>query len=105
MHLASTHKIHQLVVVPNGPLEERASTRYMAEWVGRKQMSNCPFPGCPGKLSSAYMLHHHFRDLHPKDFVKVSGEGLFFWCKRCVMQCNPLYLRHINLQVCQLGAE
>ena len=65
----------------------------------------CPFPGCPGKLSSAYMLRRHFRDLHPKDSIEVWWEGHYPRCERCAMQCNPEYPRHINSQVCQTGAE
>ncbi len=49
--------------------------RYEAEQVGRKMPIKCPFRGCPGKLSSAYMLRLHFRDLHPKDFVEIWWEG------------------------------
>ena len=55
-HLESTHDIYQQVVVPNDLLEERAGIRYEAERVGRKMPIRCPFPGCPGTLSSAYML-------------------------------------------------
>jgi len=65
-HLESTHDIYQQVVVPNNLLEERAGIRYEAERVGRKTPIKCPFPGCPGKHSSACMVHRHFRDLHPK---------------------------------------
>ena len=65
-HLESTHNIL---------LEERAGIRYKTERVGRKMPIKCQFPGCPGILSSAYMLHRHFRDLHPKDSVEVLWEG------------------------------
>jgi hypothetical protein len=104
-HLESTHDIYQQVVVPNGLLEERAGIRYEAERVGRKMPIKCPFPGCPGKLSSAYMLRRHFRDLHPKDSVEVLWEGYYPQCKWCAMQCNPKYPRHIHSQVCQTRAE
>ncbi len=56
-------------------------------------------------LSSPYMLCRHFRDLHPKDTVEIPREGNFPWCKRCTMQCNPQYPRHIYTQVCLLGAK
>ncbi len=86
-------------------LEDRPSIRYEAERVGRKQPISCPFPGCPGKLSSAYMLRRRFWDLHPKDSVVIPWEGSFPRCERCRMQCNPRYPRHIHSQVCQLGVE
>jgi hypothetical protein len=68
-HLANVHDIYLQVVVADDLLEERAGIRYEAERVGRKMLIRCPVPGCPGKLSSAYMLRRHFRDLHPKDSV------------------------------------
>jgi hypothetical protein len=104
-HLESTHDIYQQVVVADKLLEKRASIRFKAEQVGCKELIKCPFPGCPGKLSSAYMLRWHFRDLHPKDSVEVGWEGHFPQCERCAMQCNPKYPRHIQSQVCQLGVE
>jgi len=104
-HLKSTHDIYQQVVVPNDLLEERAGLRYEAERVGRKMPIRCPFPGCPGTLSSAYMVHRHFRDLHPLDSVEVPWEGHYPRCERCAMQCNQKYPRHIHSQVCQTGAE
>ena len=74
-HLANVHAIYLQVVVADNLLEEHAGIRYKAERVGPKMPIKCPFPGCPGKLSSAYMLHWHFRDLHPKDSVEVPWEG------------------------------
>ena len=74
-HLESTHDIYQQVIVPNGLLEERAGIRYEAERVGHKMLIKCPFPGCPGTLSSTYMLRRQFRDLHPTDSVEVLWEG------------------------------
>jgi hypothetical protein len=56
-------------------------------------------------LSSPYMLRCHFRDLHPKDTMEIPREETFPWCKRCTMQCNPWYPRHIHTQVCLLGTE
>jgi hypothetical protein len=56
-------------------------------------------------LSSPYMLRCHFQDLHPKVNVEIPSEGTFPRCKRCTMQCNPRYPRHIHTQVCLLGAE
>jgi hypothetical protein len=88
-HLESTHDIYQQVVVADDLLEERAGTRYEAERVGRKEPIKCPFPGCPGKLSSLYMLRRHFRDLHPKDSIEIWWEGSYPRCERCAMQCNP----------------
>ena len=104
-HLESSHNISQQVVVPDHLLEERAGISYEAERVGRKVPIRCPFPGCPWKLSSAYMLRRHFRDLHPKDSVVIPWEGSFPRCERCRMQCNPRYPRHIHSQVCQQGVE
>ncbi len=65
----------------------------------------CPFLGCPGVLSSLYMLRRHFRDLHPMDFVEIPWEGTFPHCEQCAMQCNPRYTRHNFSQVCQVGLE
>ena len=104
-HLETTHDIYQQVVVAGDLLEERVGTRYEAERVGRKEPIKCPFPGCPGKLSSAYMLRQHFRDVHPKDSVEIWWEGSYPRCERCAMQCNTKYLRHIHSQVCQMGVE
>ncbi len=59
-HLESSHDIYQQVVVADDLLEERTCTSYEAERAGRKEPSKCPFPGCPGKLSSTYMLRRHF---------------------------------------------
>ena len=55
-HLESTHDIYQQVVVSGNLLEKHTGIRYEAEQVGRKMPIKCPFPGCSGKLSSAYML-------------------------------------------------
>ena len=76
-HLESAHDIYQQVVVADDLLEVRPSIHYEAERVGRKEPIKCPFPGCPRKLSSAYMLRQHFRDFHPKDSVIVPWEGPF----------------------------
>ena len=89
LHLESAHNIYQQVVVANDLLEVRPSNCYKADRVGQKKPIRCPFPRCPGKLSSAYMLRRHFRDLHPKDSVVVPWEGPFPQCERCLMQCNP----------------
>ncbi len=85
LHLESTHNIYQQVVVADDLLEEHAGIHYEAERVGRKMPIKCSFPGCPGKLSSTYMLRRHFRDLHPKDSVEVSWEGHYPRCEWCVM--------------------
>ena len=76
-HLESAHDIYQQVIVPDDLLEDRPSIRYEAERVGCNVPIRCPFPGCPGRLSSAYMLRRHFRDLHPKDSVVIPWEGTF----------------------------
>jgi hypothetical protein len=88
-HLLSAHDIHQQVVVADALLEEWAAAHYRANPGGRKDPVQCPYPGCPGALSSPYMLCRHFRDLHPKDTMEIPREGNFLWCKRCTMQCNP----------------
>jgi hypothetical protein len=67
-HLLSAHDIHQQVVVAEVLLEERAVAHYRADPGGRKDPIQCPYPGCPGALSSPYMLHCLW-DLHPKDTV------------------------------------
>ncbi len=105
LHLLSTHNIHQQVVVADKIMEERARAHYRANPGGLKDPIQCPYPGCPGVLSTPYMLCCHFRDLHPKDTVKIPREGTFLWCECCTMQCNPRYLRHIHTQVCLLGGE
>jgi hypothetical protein len=105
LHLSSTHDIHQQVVVAEALLEERAGIRYRADPGGAKEPLQCPFSGCPGMLSSPYMLRRHLRDLHPKDTVEVPREGTFPRGEHCTMQCNPWYPRHIHLQVCMLGVE
>jgi hypothetical protein len=104
-HLSSNHNIHQQVVVAEALLEERSGVRYRADPGGTKEPIQCPFPGCPGVLSSPYMLRRHFWDLHPKDTVEISREGTFPQCEHYTIQCNPLYPRHIHSQVCKLGAE
>ncbi len=37
--------------------------------------------------------------------MEIPREGNVPQCKRCTIQCNPRYLRHIHTQVCLLGAE
>jgi hypothetical protein len=103
--LLSTHNIHQQVVVADALLEEREGVHYRANPGERKDPIHCPFPGCLGVLSSPYMLHHHFRDLHPKDTMEIPREGNFLWCKNCTMKFNLRYPQHIHTQVCLLGAE
>jgi hypothetical protein len=104
-HLSSTHDIHQQVVVADALLEEQEGVHYRADPGGQKDPIQCPFPGCPGVLSSPYMLCRHFQDLHLKDTVEILREVNFLRCKHCTMQCNPRYLRHIHTQVCLIGAE
>ncbi len=55
-HLASVHDIHQQVVVAEGLLEERQGVQCLAELVGGRERIRWLFPGCPGVLSSTYML-------------------------------------------------
>jgi hypothetical protein len=105
LHLERAHDIYQQVVVADDLQAVRPSNRYEAKRVGRKEPIRCPVPGCPGKLSSAYMLRRHFRDVHPKDTVVVLWEGPFPRCKQCAMQCNLRYPHHIHSQVCWQGVE
>jgi hypothetical protein len=105
LHLLSAHDIHQQVVIADALLEEQAGVCYRADPGGRKDPIQCPYPGCPGVLSSPYMLCLHFQDLHPKDTMEILREGTFPWCKHCMMQCNPRHPWHIHTQVCLLGAE
>ncbi len=86
LHLSSTHDIHQQVVVAEAPLEEWAGVRYRADPGGTKEPIQCPFPGCPGVLSTPYMLRRHFWDLHPKDTMEIPREGPS--CSVNVAQCS-----------------
>ncbi len=101
-HLSSAHDIHQQVVVADMLLEEREGVRYRANPGARKDPIHCPFRGV---LSSPYMLRRHFWDPHSKDTEEIPREGDFPQCKRCTMQCNLQYPRHIHTQVCLLGTE
>ncbi len=105
LYLSSAHNIHQQVVIAEALLEERTGACYRADPKGTKEPIQCPFPGCPGVLSSPYMLRWHFRDLHPKDSVEIPREGFFPQCEWCPMQCNPLFPQHPHSQVCKLGAK
>ncbi len=98
-HLSSSHNIHQQVVIAD-PLLEWAGVRYRADPGGWKDPIQCRYPGCPGVLSSPYMLRRHCWGLHPKDTLEISREGTFLWCEHCTMQCNLQYPRHIHTQVC-----
>jgi hypothetical protein len=104
-HLSSTHDIHQQVVIADALLAEWAGVCYRANPGGQKDPIQCPYPGCPGVLSTPYMPRRHCQDLHPKDTVEILREGTFPWCEHCMMQCNPRYPWHIHTQVCSLGAE
>ncbi len=84
-HLLSAHDIHQQVVVADALLEERAGAHYRADPGGRKDPIQCLHPGCPGMLSSPYMLRQHFWDLQPKDTVEILREGNFPQCERCTI--------------------
>jgi hypothetical protein len=74
-HLSSAHDIHQQVVVADALLEERAGAHYRADPGGRKDPIQCLHPGCPGMLSSPYMLRRHFQDLHLKDAMENPKGG------------------------------
>ncbi len=103
-HLAEQHDTYQAVVVSKDYLVPRAGVQYQAH-PGRNSKIPCPVPGCPGELQDGWMLRRHFRDLHPFDRVVVPTEGYFPRCKRCRMQVNPAYLRHIRMKECGIGMD
>jgi hypothetical protein len=103
-HLAEQHDTYQAVVVPEDYLVPRAGMRYQAH-PGCNGKIPCPVPGCPGELRDGWMLRRHFRDLHPFDRVVVLTEGYFPRCKRCCMQVNPAYPRHIRTKECGIGMD
>ncbi len=65
----------------------------------------CLFPLCTGELASKWIMHWHFHDLHPLDYVMVPREGQHPWCPCCGMQVDPRYPAHINTNECRAGTE
>jgi hypothetical protein len=61
LHLSSAHDIHQQEIIAEALLEERTGVHYRANPGGSKEPIQCLFPGCPGVLSSPFMLRRHFR--------------------------------------------
>jgi hypothetical protein len=104
-HLADVHDIYQQAVVTKELLEERDSKSYVANVNYSGKSFKCPYPGCLGVLNSGWMMRHHFRDLHPWDFVELQHEVFYPRCKQCGMQCNPSYPTHINSKECHAGTE
>ena len=93
-----------------GLLDGREGVRYKAVQgirnMGKEGKLQCPHPACPGVLSTPWMLRRHFRDLHPKDTVYIPWEGgPHPRCRRCKMQCNPSYPKHVETKTCQVGME
>jgi hypothetical protein len=103
-HLAEQHDTYQVVVVPEDCLEPRAGVIYQA-YPGCNGRIPCPEPKCPGELRDEWMLRCHFQDLHLFDRVIVLTEGYFPRCKRCRMQVNPEYPRHIRTKECGVGMD
>ena len=85
-HLADVHNIYQQAVVAEELLEERESETYVANESYTGKSFDCPYPGCLGILNSGWMMRHHFRGIHPRDFVEQRHEGLYTRCERCGMQ-------------------
>jgi hypothetical protein len=75
-HLAEQHDTYQVVVVPEDYLVPRAGMRYQVH-PGCNGRIPCPVPECPSELKDGWMLHRHFRDLHPFDRVVIPKEGYF----------------------------
>ena len=87
-HLADMHNVYQQTVVAEEMLICRPAETYVVSESSPAGLS-CPFPECGGFLNGGWMMRRHFRDVHPKDLVKVPKEGKFCWCWRCRMQVNP----------------
>jgi hypothetical protein len=60
-------------VVAKEPLNLHEGVVYTAK-EGHGKLK-CPFPLCTGELASGWMMHQHFHDLHPLDYVTVPREG------------------------------
>jgi hypothetical protein len=103
-HVAEQHDTYQAVVVPEDYLVPCAGVRYQVH-PGRNGRIPCPVPECPGELKDGWMLRCHFWDLHPFDRVVIPTEGYFPRCRRCRMQVNPAYPRHIRTKECRVGVD
>jgi hypothetical protein len=103
-HLADMHNVYQQIVVAEDMLICRPAETYDVSETSPAGLS-CPFPGCGGFLKDAWMMRQHFRDVHPKDLVRVPKDGKFCRCWRCGMQVNPKFTRHQNTKECQVGVE
>jgi hypothetical protein len=75
-HLADMHNVYQQTVVAEEMLICRPAETYVVSETSPAGLS-CPFPGCGGFLKGGWMMRRHFRDVHPKDLVKVPKEGKF----------------------------
>ena len=87
-HLANMHIVYQQTVMAEEMLICQPAETYVISLSSPAGLS-CPFPECGGFLKSGWMMRQHFRDVHPKDLVKVPKEGKFCWCWRCGMQVIP----------------
>jgi hypothetical protein len=103
-HLADMHNVYQQTVVAEEMLICRPAKTYVVSETSPAGLS-CPFPGCGGFLKGGWMMRRHFRDVHPKDLVKVPKEGKFRRCWRCGMQVNPKFTGHQATKECQVGVE
>jgi len=103
-HLTDMHNVYQQTVVVEEMLICRPAETYPVSDSSPAGLS-CPFPECGGLLKSSWMMWRHFRDVHPKDLVKVPKEGKFCRCWRCGMQVNPKYTGHQTTKECQVGVE
>jgi hypothetical protein len=102
-HLADMHHVYQQTVVAEEMLICRPPVTYDVSDSSPAGLS-CPFPECGGFLKSCWM-RRHFRDVHPKDLVKVLEEGKFRRCWRCGMQVNPKVTGHQTTKECQVGVD
>jgi hypothetical protein len=103
-HLVDMHNVYQQIVVAEDMLICRPGETYVVSVTSPAGLS-CLFPGCGGFLKDAWMMRRHFRDIHPKDLVKLPKEGKFRRCWRCGMQVNPKFTGHQNTKECQVGVE
>jgi hypothetical protein len=104
-HLADMHSVYQQTVVAEDMLICRPAETYVVSESSPAGLL-CPFPECNGLLKSGWMMRRHFRDVHPKDLVRVPKEGRkFSRCWRCGMQVDPKYTGHQHSKECQVGVE
>ena len=104
-HLANMHIVYQQTVMAEEMLICQPAETYVISLSSPAGLS-CPFPECGGFLKSGWMMRQHFRDIHPKDLVKVPKEGKFRQCWRCGMQVNPkLFTGHQTTKECQVGVK